>query len=394
MRLRVATLNVWGLPEPLSVAPLRRLHAIGERLPELDLDVVAFQEVWFGRARRILLDAGRRAGLAHAWCPDASLGGSGLLVLSRLPIRRASLSPFALRGHPEEITQGEYYGGKGYALVHLATQAGPVAFVATHLHARYASQEPHAYRFTRAGQIVQLTAGTRRIDAPLVAAGDFNFTQDSLEHDVLTGLSALRDVAHEAGRPEPTVLRGNPFRAGSRKPDRRIDYVFTRDGDASAVRTHAVRRIFDAPLDGGALAYSNHAGVMAELSIASRPALRRWHPSARSIAMAKDLLAAGRAEAKRRRAEQRAVTSAGIGVAALIALGERSLPHVSRRRFLRSGLQLSAAVALAPSVGCSVLSEVFAPDEIRAYDRMARALEDLQKGLVRHRGVESLAAAG
>jgi endonuclease/exonuclease/phosphatase family metal-dependent hydrolase len=377
MLLRVATLNVWGLPEPLSVDPLRRLRAIAERLPEIGADVVAFQEVWFADARRVLRDGGSRAGLAHAWAPDAAIGGSGLLVLSRLPIAEAALAPFALRGLPERVTHGDYYGGKGYVRVRLDTPAGPLTLVGTHLHARYAGDVRHAYLAHRAGQVVQLALATAAIEHPLIAAGDFNFTAESDEHHLLTGLAGLRDLADEIGRAQPTVLRANPFRAHSTKPDRRIDYVFARDGRQSRVRAQSVRRIFANRFGDGRLAYSNHAGVLAELAIEPETRPTGWSPSGSAIQTAQRILAAGRAAAERRQAEQRTVTGAGLGVAALAALGDRRLPGVSRRRVLRAGLQIAAAAALVPSVGCSLLSEVFVPDEIRAYDRLARALASL-----------------
>jgi endonuclease/exonuclease/phosphatase family metal-dependent hydrolase len=378
MLLRVATFNVWGLPEPLSVDPLRRLRAIAARLPGLAADVVAFQEVWYADARRVLVDGGRHAGLVHAWAPSSAIGGSGLLVVSRLPIAEAALAPFALRGLPERVTHGDFYGGKGYVRMRLDAPGGPLTLVATHLHARYAADVRHAYLPYRTGQVVQLALGTAAVEDPLIAAGDFNFTRGSDEHGLLTGLSGLRDLAYEIGRAQPTVLRANPFRAHSTKPDRRVDYVFGRDGRRSRVRAQSVQRIFADRIGGGPLAYSNHAGVLAELAI--EPATREagWTPATSAIETAQRILAAGREEARQRQAEQRKLTSAGLGIAALVAIGDRRLPPVGRRRFLRAGLQVAAAAALAPSLGCSVLSEVFVPEEIRAYDHLSAALASFQ----------------
>ena len=70
-RLRVATFDVWGLPEPLGRDLRRRAEAIGRGLGELDLDVIAFQEVWAAELRDILIGAGYDAGLPHFWyCGD------------------------------------------------------------------------------------------------------------------------------------------------------------------------------------------------------------------------------------------------------------------------------------------------------------------------------------
>ena len=61
MRIRVATLNAWALPEPLSLDVEPRLRAIGAKLRELEADVVAFQELWTAAARSRLVAAGRAA---------------------------------------------------------------------------------------------------------------------------------------------------------------------------------------------------------------------------------------------------------------------------------------------------------------------------------------------
>ena len=53
--------------------------------------------------------------------------------------------------------------------------------------------------------------------------------------------------------------------------------------------------------------------------------------------------------------------------------------RVSRRRLLRVSLQGAALLALAPSVGLSVLSEVYAPEELRAFEQLAARLEDLTR---------------
>ena len=96
MKIRAATLNAWALPEPLAELVPERMRAIGRELARLDLDLMAFQEVWTGTASRTLLEAGRAAGLEHAWTDPANLGGSGLAVLSRYPFEAARVERFSL----------------------------------------------------------------------------------------------------------------------------------------------------------------------------------------------------------------------------------------------------------------------------------------------------------
>jgi len=368
MRIRAATLNTWGLPELFAEDVTIRLREIGRRLPRLELDAIAFQEVWTAEAQRILVDAGERAHLEHRWHGDTGLGGSGLLVLSRHPIESVRFERYLLHGDP---SVGDYYGGKGFAELSLRTPAGPLVLVDTHLHARYASSVAHQYRVHRIGQIVQLASSVRSVREPLLVAGDFNLEESSDEYDVLLGLMGLRDTAAEAGRREPTVTRDNPYRLLSSKPDRRIDLLLARSGVETGVRLHRVERIFDEPFDysGRQLACSNHAGVLAELDLepgAGAP-LPATDPAA--LATASDLLTHGQDLVREERADRRFAAGLGLGVALAATAGIRTAP-ITRRRLLRAALQTAGMAALAPVLGFSFASEIVAPDELRALDTL------------------------
>jgi endonuclease/exonuclease/phosphatase family metal-dependent hydrolase len=256
-------LNVWGLPEPLADHVSERMRAIGARLAEFDLDVVALQEVWTPGVRDALRAAGRRAGR--------------LMVLSRLPIEAARFEPFAVRGVPRHA---DYYGGKGFAALRLRGPDGPITLVDTHLHARHARSVDHQFVPHRVGQIVQIALAVLQIPDPVLAAGDFNSAEGEPEHLVLEGLTGLRDVAAELDRRQPTVLRANPYRTRSTKPDRRIDFLFARDGASLRATPARVERVFDGVFehDGASLSCSNHAGVLAEIEI--EPARRATPPGA------------------------------------------------------------------------------------------------------------------
>jgi len=374
---RVATLNAWGLPEPFSDRLSERMEAIGERLQTLDADVVAFQEVWTGASRNGLVEAGRRAGFTEAWHNHARIFGSGLLVLTRLPIESEGFERFKVSGFPERIDHADYYGGKGFTRLRLRTDEGPVTLVDTHLHARHSSDMPNAYRPQRTAQIVQLASSAVHIEDPIIALGDFNFDEGMDEHAILTGLTGLRDVAIELDQRDPTVWKGNAYRFGRSKPGRRIDYVFVRDGLHQGITARHVGRAFDEVLDlpGGPASYSDHAGVMAEVVLGGAPQPIP-PPSPHVVALASALLAQGVADAHRRQRGGRALAGAGFAGAVLASAGMRSRP-LNRRRFLRAGLQTAGLLAITPSIGCGILSEVFAPSEIRAFE----AVKDRLAGL-------------
>ncbi len=379
MRVRVATLNVWALPTPFAPHVSARMREIGNLLPPLDLDVIAFQEVWTSDARDDLIAGGRKAGLSHVWHTDTSLGGSGLMVLSRLPIEQARFERFALRGPPEQIAQGDFYGGKGFVQLRLKTPAGPVTLINTHLQARYSRTVPHEYRALRTGQIVQLAIKAMELEGPVFATGDFNFRDDDVGHQVLTGLTGFRDVAAELGDRESTVLRGNPYRSSSRKPSKRTDYVFARHGARSSVNPLSVKRVFDQPitLGGRPAALSNHAGVLAELEITPGGIANERRPiDRRSVELALQLLSEGVAEAQTRQRGGRTWVGAGVGCALLASASTRKL-STTRRRLLRGALRGAAVAALAPAIGLSILSEVFVPSELRAFKKLAARLSQV-----------------
>ena len=379
MRVRVATLNVWALPTPFAQQVSARMREIGSLLPRLDLDVIAFQEVWTSNARDRLIAGGRQTGLVHVWHTDTSLGGSGLMVLSRLPIEHARFERFALRGPPEQIAQGDFYGGKGFVQLRLNTPAGPLTLINTHLQARYSKSVPHEYRSLRTGQIVQLAINAMEFEDPVVATGDFNFRDDDAGYRVLTGLTGLRDVAAELGRREETVLRNNPYRLMNPRSGKRIDYVFARNGARSTVKPLSVERVFDEllTLDGRPAAFSNHAGVMAELEIAPGGIMDSRRPLDReSLELAQRLLSEGIAEAQTRQRGVRTWVGAGVGCALVASAGNRKLA-MSRRRLLRGALRGAALAALAPAVGLSILSEVFVPSELRAFEALAHRLSQV-----------------
>jgi endonuclease/exonuclease/phosphatase family metal-dependent hydrolase len=382
MQIRLGTLNAWGLPAPLARDTDHRIDAIGQKLLEYDLDVLAFQEVWTKQARVSLQRAGKRAGLVHSWAGEGASWApgrarGGLLILSRLPIEAVRFESFTLRGEPERaVANLEYVSGKGFVAIELRTPEGPFALINTHLHARYKTRT-HNYVPHRTGQAIQLAARHAVSEMPLVVVGDFNFRENEPDYRVLTGLLGLRDTAVELESRQDTTLTSNPYRKS--RFSRRKDYIFVRDGASRSLAPQSISRAFDAPLrvDGRDAAYSNHAGLIVDFEIggAANCAARADDPSI--FALAADLLDVGKQLAKDRRTGERQLSGLGVGVAALAGLTMLPKP-VSRRRMLRMSLGASALAALTPGVGFSLVSEVLVQDEIAAFKQAAEQLAKLQ----------------
>lgn len=382
MQIRLATLNLWALPEPLGRDVHQRIAALSEHLPSLDLDVMALQEVWTRDAAERLRAGGRRAGLVHSWFGDGPFGDGGLLLLSRLPIENVRFEAYAVTGAPEKVAANlEYASGKGFAAARLHTSAGPLLLVDTHLHARYASSSPHGHMPQRTGQTVQLTARFVDRPEPLVAVGDFNFREGETDYRVLTDILGVRDVAAALDHRQGTTLRANPYRS-PRALDRRKDYVFVRDGRETAVVPTAISRAFDEviQINGRPGSYSNHAGLVTELSLVPHAAAAAGRATTVAdpevFADAARALATGERLAVARRNGGRKVSGIGVAVAAGAVL--TCLPEpISRRRLLRATLSGAALAALAPSVGLTIASELLVPNEIHAFRVAARQLAEL-----------------
>jgi len=365
MKLRVATLNVWAMPPPLARHVAWRMRRIGDELARLDLDVVAFQEAWMGPARRRLERTAREAGLEHVWTNPEEPGGGGMVVASRHPIDQAEFRQFALPWAATRVKDLNYFAGRGFVDVRIQTPAGPVRLLNTHLHSQ-------SQKF-RVAQIVELAARAHGAVEPVMVAGDFNFREDHSEYRIWTGLSGFRDVALEVGNAQPTVFPGNPMRERSRP--RRIDYVFVRDGADRGLVTSGSQRAFDGllELEGLPATYSDHAGVLAELELSSRPAAPAWTPDRQAAALARRHLDRARARAESRNRTDRLIAGTGMLAAFGTAAGLRD-SRVTRRKLLQRALQITAVAAIPPAAACAIFSAVTNPDELRIYDQISADL--------------------
>jgi endonuclease/exonuclease/phosphatase family metal-dependent hydrolase len=375
MRFSVGTLNAWALPEPLSKSVRARMNAIGRRLPALDLDVMAFQEVYSPDAKEILTRAAADAGFTYQWDAGQRLSSSGgLLIVSRLPIEQRYFEAFTISGQAERaLANGEFLSGKGFALVRVRTEAGPVQILTTHLHARYSRYASHLHVAHRAAQIIQIAAQTEQTKVPLVLLGDFNFLEGEDDYQLLNGLTSVRDVAAELSLRRPTAAADNPYRASTK--DWRKDFVFARDCRKQGLKALKIERIFDDPIQiaGGRAAYSDHYGLAAELSLVE-PIKRLPISVPEPHQLGERLLLEGRHLSETRRQDQRSMSIVGAGTAIACSASAQQITGRSTRRMLLRGLLATGAIgALTPSL----LSEILIPQEIRAFENAQATLARL-----------------
>ncbi|MEU3911052.1 poly(A) polymerase [Streptomyces sp. NPDC029721] len=247
-RVRLLTWNtLWDRYDAPRIATARRRPMLLAELAAADADVIALQEVEPALLALLLAEPWVRAGYTLGTDPDgADVADSGLLVLSRLPVREAGLH---LLGRHKAVTA-----------VTVDTAGGPLAVAATHLSSDHS--ENGAGR--REAELARLAEGLGGIDGGLALLGDFNDSRTGAEGPAAA--LGLRDAWGEVHGPSddtPTFdPRVNPLAAIASLTGRagRIDRILLSSGAGARVREAALRGASPAP-DG--LFVSDHFGVEA-----------------------------------------------------------------------------------------------------------------------------------
>ena len=389
MQIRVLTLNVWALPLGIARHSQYRMAAIGRELAVLEADVVALQEVWTAEARNQIRQAAQSAGYSEIWHRRAAFGGSGLMVLSRLPIRGIRFTPFELEGLPQRPQHADYYGGKGFVELTLDTPAGPLVVINTHLHAGYTpAPEPDEYEGIRAAQAIQLAASIRGLREPVIALGDFNSDEDQPARRILLGLSGLEDAADRLNHRQATCMRENPYR-GQGAEDARIDLILSRRGERSALRPLSIRRVLDQPIripaNGAEGSFSDHAGVLAdfELDAAEKTESLPAPPDPTALALARKQLALGLRISRDRRTRETGYAAGGLAASALLGAGAWQAQR-SRRQWLFRTMAGLTGLGLFGAAGFFFTSRSIGNEEEAGYAKLIDWLDSFQPSRAQH----------
>lgn len=386
--MRLATFNVWGLPEAFSDDVSSRMREIVKRLAECDLDVLLIQEAWTGEVRRTLRRGARAAGFAVSEGDGAS---GGLMTLSRLPIRSSRFERFRFRGDPERLDKGEYLGGKGFETVELEGPAGPFVVMNTHLHARYREEDSALDSAVRTAQLLQIVAAVHATAGTIVVGGDFNCREDEPEYRVFRGLTGAVELG--GGARLGTLSSSNYYKRERSGPDKRIDFLFVRPGAGVEWGARDAKLVFaeTARIRRRDRSLSDHFGFRVELDWRSAPTTATRVVSAgegsidpQAVSTARSLLDVGLEEADRRERQHFRWAGAFVATAALAAgLGRH--PAVDRRGFLRGAARATALTALAPAFGFGALARLDS-DQKRDVFADARAfLTELETRIARSR---------
>jgi endonuclease/exonuclease/phosphatase family metal-dependent hydrolase len=279
MFLRLVTLNFWGIQEPLQ----RRLELAQRQLGELNLDLVAIQEVrpLDGRSGRTTADVlaealgmERSYAAAVTWADGAfgagTAGGEeGLAILSRHPI---------LETRTTRLPEARPTEARILLSARIAAPGATIWFHTTHLHYRLDDGVAREKQVVAIDSVIR-SLGREAADSPQILCGDLNAPPDADEIRFLRGLCTLEGrrthfqdawLRVRAGDPGVTWSSENPQTRPLRSLDldRRIDYVFVttrrKDGRGTVKDAQVVLEGRD---DDGVCA-SDHFGVLAEVQIA------------------------------------------------------------------------------------------------------------------------------
>lgn len=209
--LKVVTFNIKDMYW-LSEHRPERMRAIGEKLVKLKPDLVGFQEAFIARDRELLLETIAEAGLTHHRYFRSGLVGSGLLIASRFPIAESHFYRYAIGGKPWRVDHGDWWAGKGVALVRveLPEGAGFVDFFNTHAHARYGGD---AYNSIRLSQMAELAAYYRAAatgTSPAVCLGDFNCQRNQGQYSMVVEGAGLERAMRIDSRVDHIFVIENP----------------------------------------------------------------------------------------------------------------------------------------------------------------------------------------
>lgn len=262
--MKILSLNIWGPPQAKHRS--ERIAAIAEEVKRLNPDVLCFQEVYLEGNKADLIGRLKESWPHYHYFASAMLG-SGLLTMSRYPITEAVFHRFRMGGKPERFNHGDYFVGKGIGLCRIAFEGKTLDVYNMHPHAQYdVHNNDNEYAVYNEASLYEAVrfVNAHSGDRPLVFCGDFNTRPDQTGYQITMGLGNFLDsYKAQHGKHDITFAASNPY---VKEPDQTLDYVMLR-----GLGIKEIQVVCTETLSNGALAYSDHYGLLAELDLEQNP---------------------------------------------------------------------------------------------------------------------------
>ena len=244
--MKILTLNTWQERGPWK----ERWEVIFQGISEMQPDIIGFQEVF-----------------NQEWAEEVQkrTGYEGLVFCLEHPgqmiLARHKITDWAGLTIPSKSPSEDYLRHALYAEIQIGESSLP--FFNTHLSWML---EDSGVREKQVGDLIEFVddkAGTRES----AVVGDFNAPPGTPEIQKMLVVGKFND-SYKAVHPKREGLtwdNRNPFASDGKvkMPDRRLDYIFTRNQSKLLARLKSVELVFTEPDENGVYA-SDHFGVLAE----------------------------------------------------------------------------------------------------------------------------------
>ncbi|XP_053396496.1 putative neutral sphingomyelinase [Mercenaria mercenaria] len=279
MKIKVLTLNCWGVPVPFVCKNRKeRFLAIGTEVGKSSYDIVAFQEVWHKGDFEILKrNIGDTLPYSHYFYSGSI--GSGLCLFSKHPILETLYHRFDPNGYCHKIQHGDWFGGKGLGLAKIDVSGTIVHLYITHIHAEYNRErdEYRAHRICQAfssSQFIKYTSNGAHVS---FLCGDLNFEPVDLGYKMICCNGTLKDAWLEKQSTQSEDKEGNTSDcpsnsySGNNKRDKyphgkRIDYILYKAGEGISVEIEDCSLTLGR-VPGKPFSYSDHEAVEATITV-------------------------------------------------------------------------------------------------------------------------------
>lgn len=295
VRLKVLTLNCWGVPLYGSKDIDERFQLIGRHFSESDYDILMLQEVWRDADYRTLVRYLHSA-FPHFHYFYSGFVGSGCCIFSKWQIVDVIMHQYSLNGYVHKLLHCDFLGAKALNGVILDKDGLRVAVFTTHLHAEYDHDNDVylAHRVAQAYELSELIRWTHKFSDCVILGGDLNLQPSNLGYQLILANAGLNDAWKENGVTEgimdnqegstcdiPSNTYVDPNALLKRPKGQRIDYILYRDGNGERSTTCASCHVFSKkgsiPIDSSSssssskiVSFSDHEGVEAELVVRPR----------------------------------------------------------------------------------------------------------------------------
>lgn len=126
MKIKIASINFWGLPWPLSVDKSKRIRRLADFIKNKNPDIVALQEMWLARDIEFVLS--ELKDYHHFSPPSSFFNSSGLLLLSKSQLEDCYSAHF-------DKIYGDYeFARKGFLSAACKIGSRKIRIVNTHLY--------------------------------------------------------------------------------------------------------------------------------------------------------------------------------------------------------------------------------------------------------------------